>query len=251
MSYAGLVGRVALVTGAASGIGAATARRLVAEGCKVVAVDVAGQALEQACAALPDDMVLPIVADVASEADCERFVRECAARFGGLDLFVNNAGVIGQRLAITEMPVEEFDRVHAVNIRGAFLALRAALRQMQAQGRGGAVVNVASVGGLSAQPFSCAYGSSKRAIIGLSGTAAMENGKHGIRVNAVCPGAVDTPMLAPAMSRVTVPEDAFRALPLGRAADPSEVAAFIAYLLSEDASYQTGGVYTVDGGRMI
>lgn len=250
MPYAGLAGRVALVTGAASGIGAATCRRLADEGCKVAAVDIAGDALENACAALPGD-VLPIQADVANEQDCDRFVREAAGHFGGLDLFVNNAGVIGKRLPITEMPVEEFDRVHAVNIRGAFLALRAVLRQMQARGRGGAVVNVASVGGLSAQPFSCAYGSSKRAIIGLSGTAAQENGKHGIRVNAVCPGPVDTPMLAPAMSRATSAGQAFSGLPLGRAADPAEVAAFIAYLLSDEASYQTGGVYPIDGGHTI
>jgi NAD(P)-dependent dehydrogenase (short-subunit alcohol dehydrogenase family) len=250
MPYAGLKGRVAIVTGAASGIGAATCRRLIDEQCKVAAVDIAGDALETACAALPGD-TLPIVADISREEDCDRMMAQTVAQFGAVDLFVNNAGVIGKRLAITEMPVEEFDRVHAVNIRGAFLALRAALRQMQAQGKGGAVVNIASVGGLNAQPLSCAYGSSKRAIIGLSGTAAHENGPHGIRVNAVCPGAVDTPMLAPAMNRATVPEGAFKGLPLGRAANPAEVAAFIAYLLSDEASYQTGGVYTVDGGRTI
>ena len=250
MAYAGLTGRVALVTGAARGIGAATCRRLAKEGCKVAAVDILGEELEQSCASLPGE-VMPIVADISREEDCERMVAEAASRFGGLDLFVNNAGVIGPRVPITELPVEEFDRVHAVNIRGAFMALRAALRQMQAQGRGGAVVNVASVGGLNAQPLSAAYGSSKRALIGLSGTAAHENGPHGIRVNAVCPGAVDTPMLAPAMNLARVPEGAFKGLPLGRAADPSEVAAFIAYLLSDEASYQTGGVYPVDGGRTI
>lgn len=250
MSFAGLEGRVALVTGAARGIGAATCRRLAEEGCMVAAVDVLDEELEQSCAAMPGTVV-PIVADVSREEDCDAMVAEAAARFGGLDLFVNNAGVIGPRVPITELPVEEFDRVHAVNIRGAFLALRAALRQMQAQGRGGAVVNVASVGGLMAQPLSAAYGSSKRAIIGLSGTAAHENGPHGIRVNAVCPGAVDTPMLAPAMNAATIPASAFAAQPIKRAADPSEIAAFIAYLLSDEASFQTGGVYPVDGGRTI
>lgn len=250
MSYAGLNGKVALVTGAARGIGAATCRRLAEEGCKVAAVDVLADELAQICARMPGE-VAPIIADVAREEDCDRMVVDAVARFGALDLFVNNAGVIGPRLPITEMPVEEFDRVHAVNIRGAFMALRAALRQMQAQGRGGAVVNVASVGGLSAQPFSCAYGSSKRAIIGLSGTAAQENGQHGIRVNAVCPGAVDTPMLAPAMSRAGDAGQAFKGVPIARAADPSEIAAFIAYLLSDEASFQTGGVYPVDGGRTI
>lgn len=250
MPFAGLEGRVAIVTGAARGIGEATCRRLAQEGCRVVAADVQGEVLKQACAAMPGE-VYAVIADISREEDCDRMVADAVAHFGGLDLFVNNAGVIGPRLPITELPVEEFDRVHAVNIRGAFMALRAALRQMQAQGRGGAVVNVASVGGLAAQPLSAAYGSSKRAIIGLSGTAAHENGPHGIRVNTVCPGAVDTPMLAPAMNLAKVPEGAFRGLPLGRAADPSEVAAFIAYLLSDEASYQTGGVYPVDGGRTI
>jgi len=250
MAFAGLEGRVALVTGAARGIGAATCRRLAQEGCKVVAVDLLADILEESCSQMPGE-VAAIVADVSREEDCDRMVADAVARFGALNLFVNNAGVIGPRVPITELPVAEFDRVHAVNIRGAFMALRAALRQMQAQGRGGAVVNVASVGGLAAQPLSAAYGSSKRALIGLSGTAAHENGPHGIRVNAVCPGAVDTPMLAPAMNRATVPEGAFSGLPLGRAAEPSEVAAFIAYLLSDEASYQTGGVYPVDGGRTI
>ncbi len=250
MPFAGLEGKVALVTGAARGIGAATCLRLMQEGCKVVAVDVLREELVQSCAAMSGEVVV-VVADVSREQDCDAMVTEAVLHFGALDLFVNNAGVIGPRLPITELPVEEFDRVHAVNIRGAFMALRAALRQMQAQGRGGAVVNVASVGGLAAQPLSAAYGSSKRAIIGLSGTAAHENGPHGIRVNAVCPGAVDTPMLAPAMNLAAVPEGAFKGSPLGRAANPSEVAAFIAYLLSDEASYQTGGVYPVDGGRTI
>jgi len=249
MPFSDLKGRVAIVTGAAGGIGTATCKKLLAEGCKVAAVDMSRDGLDRMGAELAGEW-LPIVADVTREEASESLVKEAAEHFGGVDLFVNNAAIIGQRLPITDMPLAEFDRVYAVNIRGAFLALRAVLRQMQAQARGGAIVNVASVGGLSAQPFSCAYGTSKRALIGLSCTAAQENGAHGIRVNAICPGSVDTPMLAPALSRVENPDEVFKTLPLGRVADPSEIAAFIAYLLSDEASYQTGGVYPIDGGLL-
>lgn len=247
MSFPDLVGRIAIVTGAAGGIGLATCRRLLEEGCKVAAVDIDPAGLGEACSDLQGE-ILPVISDISSEEACVRLIQQSVGHFGSVDLLVNNAGVIGRRLPVAEMPLAEFDRVYAVNIRGAFLMLREVLRQMIAQGEGGAVVNVSSVGGLSAQPFSCAYGSSKRALIGLSSTAAQENGVHGIRINAICPGSVDTPMLAPAISRVANPEEVFKTLPLQRAADPSEIAAFIAYLLSDEASYQTGGVYPIDGG---
>jgi NAD(P)-dependent dehydrogenase (short-subunit alcohol dehydrogenase family) len=201
---------------------------------------------------LPADRVLAVPADVTRESECDRYVEVATARFGGVHLFVNNAAVIGKPFPVAEMPVEEFDRVHAVNLRGVFLGLRAVLRRMITQGQGGAIVNTASVGALRAHHGSSPYGSAKRGVIGLSCAAALENGKFGIRVNAICPGPVNTPMLRPALHGLAGDLNApFRNQALPRIADPSEIAAFIAYLLSDEASYHTGGVYPVDGGYTI
>ena len=252
MSLRGLKGKTAIVTGAAGGIGSATVRRLVEEGCKVVAVDIQQKALSQLAASCPAGSVLDVVADVARPEDCERFVGQAVQHFGGVQLLVNNAAVIGRNYPIAEMPIEEFDRVHSINVRGVFLCLRAALRQMIKQGEGGAIVNLSSVGALRANAGSSPYGSAKRAVIGLSCSAALENGQYGIRVNAICPGPVDTPMLRPALNNKPGDlNDFFKNQAIPRIGRPEEIAAFIAWLLSDEASYQTGGVYPVDGGFTI
>lgn len=168
-------------------------------------------------------------------------------------MFVNSAGVAGARKSMVEMSAAEFDQTHAVNVRGVFLGLRAVIRQMLKQGRGGAIVNVASVGGLKSFPNSADYGSSKRAVIGLSGAAAVEYGRQRIRSNAICPGATDTPMLRAALALTAgTPSEAvtgmYKNQPLPGIGAPEEIAAFIAYLLSDEAAYQTGGVYIADGG---
>src|SRR5579859_4973306 len=195
MPYKGLTDKVAIVTGAAGSIGGATVARLVEEGCKVVAVDaVAGHFGD-----FGND-VLAVTADVSTEEGCEAYVRATVERFSRVDLFVNNAGIVGARKRLVDMSLAEFDRTHAVNVRGVFLGLRTVIRQMMAQGGGGAIVNTASVGGLRSFPKAADYGSSKRAVIGLSNAAAVEYGKYGIRSNAVCPGPIDTAMLRPAMS---------------------------------------------------
>jgi 3-oxoacyl-[acyl-carrier protein] reductase len=244
MAFRGLAGKTAIVTGAAQGIGAGVVERLAAEGCRVVAVDVKPIAAK-------GEAILPFTADVSTEAGCDAYVQAAVERFGSVDLFFNNAGVIGKLIPIHELPLEEFDRVHAVNVRGVFLGLRAVLRRMVAQGRGGAIVSTASVGAIRGHRGSAAYASSKRAVIGLSQAAALENGARGIRVNTICPGPVDTPMLQPALGTGIDIAMAFANQAIPRAAQPAEIAAFVAYLLSDEASFHTGGIYPVDGGFTI
>jgi len=251
MGMRGLAGKTAIVTGAVGGLGAATVKRLVEEGCNVAAADLHASALAELAAPFKGK-VLEVPTDVRQPEECERMVERAASYFGAVNLLVNNAAIINKHYPIAEMPVEEFDRVHAVNVRGVFLVLRAVLRQMIAQDKGGSIVNISSVGALRANRGTSPYGSAKRAVLGLSGTAALENGQYGIRVNSVCPGPIDTPMLRPAMNNPAGDlNNLFKHLAIPRAAQPAEIAAFIAYLLSDDASFCTGGIYPVDGGLSI
>lgn len=241
MEY-GLEGKVALVTGAASGIGRATVELLGELGAQVIASDIDDDA------DLGD--VRFLAADVAAEGALETVVAEAVSAFGRLDCAANCAGVGGGHASTHEYPINTWDRIVAVNLRGTWLSMRAEIPAMLAGGTG-AIVNVASTLGLRGSPFGSPYSASKHGVLGLTKTAAIEYAQQGIRVNAVCPGAIDTPMMDDTFERFP----GFREMltgfvPMGRMGSPAEVAAAIAWLCSDAASFVTGEGLTIEGGLL-
>jgi NAD(P)-dependent dehydrogenase (short-subunit alcohol dehydrogenase family) len=233
--------RVAVVTGAASGIGAAIAATLASDGLRVAALDLVDMT--------PADDGIAVRGDVTDPESVRSAIEEILAAFGRIDVLVNNAGISGSAEATTchETPVEEWDRVQAVNARGPFLCTRAVLPVMLEQ-RSGHVITIASVAGLVAFPGRCAYTASKGAAVQFTKSVAVDYAASGIRANAVCPGFVQTPMT---QWRLDIPE--LRAqveskIPLGRVAQPGDIADVVALLASDRLSYLTGHALAVDGG---
>lgn len=249
-------GKVALVTGASSGIGRATAELFAERGAKVVAA--ARREDELAC--LVGDIeakggaATAIATDVSIAEDVERMVAHVIGTYGRLDYAVNNAGIEGEFAAVSELPDEEWDRVIGVNLKGTFLCLKHEARAMLAGGHGGAIVNIGSVNSFLGFPTGAAYCTSKHGQIGLTTSVSAELAPQGIRVNLVCPGVIDTPMHQ--RLRGIVGDDLYDKgfLPnvhLQRAGRPEEIAKTVAFLCSDEASYITGTTITPDGGYAL
>jgi len=243
-----LAGRVALVTGAGSGIGEATARRFAAEGAIVVVNDVDGERARAVATAIQKDggQALAVVANVTRRDEVETLVGRAVTEFGRLDVLINNAGINRDAMS-HKMTEEQWDQVLAVNLKGTFLCAQAALPKMRERGWG-RVINTSSIGALG-NIGQANYSASKAGVIGLTKTLALEYAKYGVTVNCVAPGAVLTPMLAGVPEQIR--EKITAQIPMGRIADPAEIAGVHAFLASEDAGFITGQVLFVDGGMSV
>ena len=243
-------GQVALVTGAGSGMGLATAQAFAEAGAAVVLADINEDALRAATDELTaaGHQALGVTCDVSDEDQVAAMVERAVATFGRLDMAFNNAGIQVPPSDAADEPAENFDRVNAINLRGVWACMKHELRQMRAQGSG-AIVNCSSLGGLVGLPGRAAYHASKHGVIGLTKSAALEYAPRGIRINAICPGTIETPMVTDMIAKgeLDVPE-AVANQPIGRLGRGDEIAAAVLWLCSPGASFVLGVALPVDGG---
>lgn len=249
-----LANKIAIITGGASGIGRATAVLFAQEGAAVAIVDINAEQGQSAVAEIEaaGGKAIFIPCNVTNAEDCRAAVEKTVTTFGGLHILFNNAGII-RRADVIGTTEEEWDRVMAVNVKSIFLMSKYAIPRM-AQGGGGSIINTSSGWGLKGGGNAVSYCASKGAVTNMTRAMAIDHGKQNIRVNAVCPGDTDTPMLRNEARQLGQPESKFMAeaadRPLGRYAQPVEIAQVVAFLASDAASYVTGAAYIVDGGGL-
>ncbi|PWA12158.1 oxidoreductase [Pueribacillus theae] len=249
-------GEIVLITGAAGGIGKETARLFHEQGAKLVLVDLDKNALEKIAFELNLKDYLLFPADVRNEVDVKSFVQASVSKYGKIDVFFNNAGIVGRYGQVTEISTDDFEKVMSVNVKGVFYGLKHVLDVMIKQ-KSGSIVNTSSIAGLKGSPGLAPYSASKHAVIGLTKTAALEVGEDGIRVNAICPAPVNTQMMR-SLDAIKYPNNPLRAkeeyekrIPIKRYSEPNEIAELVLFLSSEKASYITGGCYQIDGGSSV
>jgi NAD(P)-dependent dehydrogenase (short-subunit alcohol dehydrogenase family) len=243
--------KVAMVTGAASGIGRSTAIAYAREGARVAVVDVDGEGGEQTVERIRQDggEALFLEADVSNPEDCRAAVQATVDEYGQLDCACNNAGIAGEQNPLADYSLEGWDRLISINLSGVFYCMKYEIPAMLAAG-GGSIVNMASILGHVGFAGAPAYVSSKHGVLGLTETAALEYGPQGIHVNAVGPGFIQTPMIAGLEADQAVKEQLIALHPIGRLGEPEEVAELVVWLSSDRASFVTGSYYPIDGGYL-
>lgn len=245
-------GKAVIVTGARSGIGQATARKFLEEGAHVALADVQKQEEEVNQLKEQGHHAIAIQCDVSKEEEVERMVAETVEAFGQLDMAYNNAGVQSPIMDTMELTEEEYNRVMDTNLRGIWLCMKHELRQMNHQETGGAIVNCSSLGGLVGIAGRSAYHASKHGVLGFTKSSALEYASKGIRINAVCPGIIETPMVEGMLNTEKgAMDELIKSIPAGRLAKPEEVASVAVWLCSDDASYIIGQGISVDGGYTV
>ena len=243
-----LAEKVAVVTGAGSGIGAASALRFAAEGARVLVADIRGHKAEQTAGDIEDrgGEAAALAVDVADADSVEAMIDACIAQFGRIDVLFNNAGTIAPGTAV-DLSVENWDRVMAVNVRSVFLGAKFAVPHMREAG-GGSIVNTASISGLHGDGGAVVYAASKAAVINLTRALSTDHAPEGVRVNAICPGTIETPPVQRMMAEPAALETNLRAHALRRLGQPEEIANAAVWLASDEASFVTGESIVVDGG---
>ena len=250
-----LENKVAVITGGAGGIGEAAAKRFIAEGANVLLVDLDAGALEAACERIGSNRVSFLVGDVTRAEDNQAMIDTATERYGGVDIFLANAGIEGDVASLLDYPEERFDELMAINVKGPFLGLRAAVPALRKRG-GGSVIITSSVAGIKGAPSLAPYVTSKHAVIGLMKSAAKEFAAEGIRVNTVNPSPVNTRMMRSIEHGLNPdqPEQAQQmmaaGIPMQRYAEAEDIANLMLFLASDESSFITGAVYMADGGSV-